>query len=390
MWRERTDGPKVGMPMLRLITRANTTGRTPIPALGQSRQRLAAAALIAAGLVALLAGGVAPAAGADPTPTPTASPSATVFRQSTYRALARVPQFTLTQCVGASAQTMLNQIRRRLDRSASTQRSLLFLARHFSLYRGDGGADPFGWASAMRVAGGGKYRAIGEPTLAAALWVGAKMMRLTNRPIGTTVWNGAHAWQISGFESTADPATTDDFVVTAVYPIDPLWPRYLARRSQIVYPLARMDITRLATFMTRYRDPRKDPRIQNLFVVIVPVGADWILPTPPAALLPPSPRPSPSPIPSLSPSPSGGQPRSQPPDESATPSVVEPGASPEFGATSGPSPAPAVSPAPSPSPSAAGSVDPGPGASPEPTPTPGSDGGASQTPGPGDGSPAAS
>ncbi len=328
--------------------------------------RLAAlfiAATLAAGGSGML--GAPGVAAADPPPTggadaaPPAAPVVSIYRQSTYRAMARVPQFTLTQCVGASVQTMLNQMKPRVDRTRLTQRRLFLRARHYSLYRGDGGADPFGWASALRLSGGGKYRAIGEPTLAAALWVGAKLMRLTHRPVGALVWNGGHAWSISGFETTADPATTDDFTVTAVYPIDPLWPRYRNRRWPVVTPLARMDLGRLATYLTRYRDPRHDVRIQDLFVVIVPVGPDWLVPTPPAALLvpppPPSPptvTPSPSPSPSADPNPSASPSPSSAPDKTLTTTpapTAEPAAAPSAEEAASPTPAPTAATDPTPS-----------------------------------------
>ena len=49
----------------------------------------------------------------------------------------------------------------------------------------------------------------------------ARQMRLTGKPVGLLVWRGAHAWVMSGFKATADPAYTDDFDVTAVWIEDP-------------------------------------------------------------------------------------------------------------------------------------------------------------------------
>ena len=283
-----------------------------------------------------------------PTPTPTASPSPSAtptptppprpFTQSTWRSNAIVPQYTLTQCVGASIQTMRNEILRQIpvSRSKVYQHMLWTWARKYSKYTGDGGADPFGWAVSLRLSRAGNYKVVAEPTLAAALWVGAKAMRLTHRPVGALVWNGAHAWSIGGFETTADPATTDDFTVTAVYPSDPLYPKYSNRRWPVVRPHQRMVVSRLATYLTRYRDPRLDPLVQNLFVLVVPVGKDGIVPTPPAALLPPPPlAPPASPAPPPPPAPSGSVP-------TPTPSA-DAGATPMPAAT--PSPQPVTEPA---------------------------------------------
>ena len=272
--------------------------------------------------------------------------------------MAIVPQYTLIQCVGASIQTMRNEVLLQIpvSRSKGYQKLVWTRARTYSKYKGDGGADPFGWAASLRLSGAGTYKVVGEPTLAAALWVGAKAMRLTHKPVGALVWNGAHAWSIAAFETTADPATTDDFTVTAAFPSDPLYPRYSNRRWPVVKPHQRMAVSRLATYLTRYRDPRLDPLVQNLFVLIVPVGKDGIVPTPPASLLPPPPpAPPASPAPSSQPDPSALAPSPTPsadagatPTPAATPSpqpVTEPAAT----ATPAATPTPAVTPTPQPS-----------------------------------------
>lgn len=44
-----------------------------------------------------------------------------------------------------------------------------------------------------------------------ALRKAAHMMRKTGKPVGIVVWRGAHAWVMSGFTATADPALTVDF-----------------------------------------------------------------------------------------------------------------------------------------------------------------------------------
>ena len=305
----------------------------------------------------------APTSPPDPSPPPAVVPPP-LFTQSTYRSNAFVPQYTNRQCVGASVQTMRNQVASRNNRSKGSQRVYWLRARAYSKYRGDGGADPYGWAAALRMSGGGSYRVVGEPTLAAALWVGAKTMRASHRPVGALVWNGAHAWSLSGFESTADPATTDDFTVTAVYPNDPLYPYYRSKRWPVVRPRQRMTVSRVATYLTRYRDPRLDPQIQNLFVVIVPVGPDGTIPTPPAALLQPPPPPSP-PTPPTPPPPAS--PSAPDPTPSPTPSA-DPGAT--GSPIPPPIPGPTPSPAATPTPEATPSPTPAPTATPDPTPSP--------------------
>ena len=49
-------------------------------------------------------------------------------------------------------------------------------------------------------------------------------MRDTGRPVGLVMWKGRHAWVMSGFTSDADPRAGDDFDVTGVRVLDPLYP----------------------------------------------------------------------------------------------------------------------------------------------------------------------
>ena len=46
----------------------------------------------------------------------------------------------------------------------------------------------------------------------------------TGRPVGLLVWRGRHAWVMSGFEATGNPASTGDFRVTRAIILDPLYP----------------------------------------------------------------------------------------------------------------------------------------------------------------------
>ena len=56
-----------------------------------------------------------------------------------------------------------------------------------------------------------------------ALRSAARNRRLANLPIGITVAHGNHAWVLTGFSATADPAKTDQFTVTSVRVTGPLW-----------------------------------------------------------------------------------------------------------------------------------------------------------------------
>lgn len=139
-----------------------------------------------------------------------------------------VPQTNFVQCVGASMQIMINMIRPGTDRTAKTQLRLQNLARKWSGPTPSGrirnGASVTGWTAGLSLRGVGPYRLLGETSLQGALKAAAKAIRTTRKPVGLLMWRGRHAWVMSGFRSTADPARTDRFTVTGVYVLDPLYP----------------------------------------------------------------------------------------------------------------------------------------------------------------------
>jgi hypothetical protein len=87
-----------------------------------------------------------------------------------------------------------------------------------------GGANPTGWTAVLNELGVGPYELVSIPTLDEALTTAAEAIRATKRPVGLVMWRGRHAWVMSGFESTADPRSSDDFDVTGIRVLDPLYP----------------------------------------------------------------------------------------------------------------------------------------------------------------------
>lgn len=148
-------------------------------------------------------------------------------RYSVYRNGSFSAQVNDHSCVGASVQMMLNIIHGRWQQSADKQRMYLRYARENSRYAEEiknGGADPKGWALALRHWGAGDYTVGRKYTLQGSLKQAAARMRLTGKPVGLLVLEGGHAWVMSGFEATADPAETSDFKVTAVQAMGSLYP----------------------------------------------------------------------------------------------------------------------------------------------------------------------
>ena len=172
------------------------------------------AGLVLAGAVALA--GVAPVTAAD-------RYEVDVARRADF-----VPQTTFVQCVGASLQMMINMIEPGRDRSARTQLRLQKLARKLSPPRRDGsirqGASVRGWVKVLQREVDQPYRLVGTDTLNQAVKLAARAIERTGAPVGLLVWRGRHAWVMSGFEASADPRHADNFDVTGIRVLDPLYP----------------------------------------------------------------------------------------------------------------------------------------------------------------------
>jgi hypothetical protein len=134
-----------------------------------------------------------------------------------------VPQYTSEWCVAASIQMAINITQPRNTHSRSRQRTIWERARDLSHSR-FGGADPVGWSRVLTELGVGRYELVGIEDYDEALRTAAAAIRQTRRPVGLVMWSGFHAWVMSGFTSLGDPLTREDFKVTGVRVLDPLYP----------------------------------------------------------------------------------------------------------------------------------------------------------------------
>ncbi len=188
-----------------------------------------------------------------------------------------VSQTNLVQCVGASMQMMLNMIDGTPDRTAATQRRLFDLAR--SLRDPTVSADPrwhgasaAGWAIGLTASGAGPYAVRSAATLAEALSLAASAIARTGRPVGLLVWQGAHAWVMSGFEATSDPADRSA-LVTAVRVLDPLYPRpVVGRWGPGAAPDARLTVAQVGRVFVPYRPHGRNARLRDRFVLVLPLA----------------------------------------------------------------------------------------------------------------------
>lgn len=134
-----------------------------------------------------------------------------------------VAQYTFEWCVGASLQMALNMATGQERTTRADQADLWAMARDRS-FSPFGGANPRGWTAALNDLGIGPYRLVSLPTFEEALAVAAEAIRATDRPVGLVMWRGRHAWVMSGFEASSDPALVDAFAVTGIRVHDPLYP----------------------------------------------------------------------------------------------------------------------------------------------------------------------
>jgi hypothetical protein len=184
-------------------------------------------------------------------------------------------------CVPAAIQTMANLTSpgRAHAPGVPSQRQLDRLARSLSSDRLVGpGSEPEGWAGALDRIGVGPYVVVSVRTRAAAIAMAARALALTRRPVGLLMWRGAHAWVMSGFEATANPATSDRFTVTSIRVVDPWYPRTSSIWGAGQRPDSAIPVARLAADFLPWRRPAvRYVEKDGQYVLVLPVA-----PAPPA------------------------------------------------------------------------------------------------------------
>ena len=206
-----------------------------------------------------------------PPPPREAEPLA-AFGLNLYREGDFVPQYTFEWCVGASMQMTLNMIEEPNSTSREDQERLWTMARNRSSDQW-GGASGRGWVAVLNGMGAGPYKLTGIPDYQDALREAAIALRTTGRPVGLIMWRGRHAWVMSGFESLGDPAVDEDFVVTGIHVLDPLYPHGDATWGPSPEPNALLTPDELAR-QYKARDKRSwTYDAPTGYVMILPVAA---------------------------------------------------------------------------------------------------------------------
>jgi len=197
-----------------------------------------------------------------------------------YRPDDHVPQYDGSWCVGASMQMMINMIEPgRPDRTRATQQRLYKYARKVSPWvETRPGASVYGWSEGLEQLGHGPYDELAASTRQAALKLAARQMRLTNKPVGLLVWEGAHAWVMSGFKATADPKLTDDFTVTHVWIEDPWTGRVSRAYGPGLEPHTLLTASELGVDFLKYSSMyRPQYGGDGMFVIVAPM-VETVLP----------------------------------------------------------------------------------------------------------------
>jgi hypothetical protein len=241
--------------------------------------RLGPAALVLAALLGASTGVQPLAAGRALHEAPMTVPAGALqgkrpFAIDLYRPGAFVSQATTEFCIPAAIITMINTIDRGRAQADVSQERLYRLARRLSTWRlVGGGAEAEGWAGVLNGLGYGPYAVHVAATRGAALSAAARALRLTGKPVGLIMWRGAHAWVMSGFRATADPAVTSRFSVTHVTVEDPWYPRASSIWRRSPRPDSTVSVDVLVRDLLPFRRPTvRYPDKDGRFVLVVPVA----------------------------------------------------------------------------------------------------------------------
>jgi hypothetical protein len=204
---------------------------------------------------------------------PTATLSRWTGGVNLYRPGVFSTQRTWTWCVAAGVQISRNIVRDRTDHSTTSQR------RYFRYMRAHGrypipaadGVDPTGWAAGLRRWVDPRYRVVATGSFRKALRSAVTSLRKTNLPVGIAVARGAHAWVLTGFTATADPARTRRFEITSVRVTGPLWGRQNRAFGYDMKPDTRLSRGQLKRFFTPWHYPRIRMVWEGRWIAIQPV-----------------------------------------------------------------------------------------------------------------------
>ena len=191
-----------------------------------------------------------------------------------YRSGVFTTQKTWLWCTAADVQIIRNIVRRTSDHTTKNQRRYFAWMRQHNRYRLplSAGVDAQGWAAGLRHFVDDRYRLVVSKTFESALRLAVTRLRETNLPVGITVSHGNHAWILTGFRATADPARTTDFTITSVRVVGPLYGKQ-SRNGYDMKPDTRLTVAQFRRFFTPWRYAPKHMVWDGRYVSIQPIPA---------------------------------------------------------------------------------------------------------------------
>ncbi len=214
-------------------------------------------------------------------------------------------------CTAADVQIIRNIVRGERDHSATRQRAYFDYMRRHNRYRipVSDGVDPAGWTAGLRHYVDARYRMVVSSSFDAALRSAVTNLRKTKRPVGLLVSHGNHAWVLTGFTATADPARTTKFTVTSVRVTGPLWGLQSRSYGYDMRPDTKLTPKQLRGFFTpwHYAGVRMAWEGRWVSIQAIPAAASKTATPSPGPSAAPS-EAAPSAAPSTSPSPSAALP----------------------------------------------------------------------------------
>ena len=211
----------------------------------------------------------------EPTPAPTPAPApepAPALAQVTidmnlYRPYAIVRQYTSYWCVPANAQTMVNIVMGRLDRTYRTQARYAWHVKWQNRYTyPTRGNDPRGWSRFLDLVLPGDLHYLDRSYGNQSQAIGAIVEALdrTGHPVGIVVDRGTHAWTVLGYRGSIVDGDPSSKVIDGFYVSGSL----LGVRRPDPWPYRFISLDAFRSRFTRYHESSRRVVWEGKFVII--------------------------------------------------------------------------------------------------------------------------
>lgn len=190
-----------------------------------------------------------------------------------YREGSFTTQKTWLWCTAAGVQIVRNIVHGEDDHSRRGQDRYFDWMRERNRYDLPvaAGVDPEGWTAGLRRFVDERYELVVTKTFGGTVRTAAAALRRTGLPVALTVAHGGHGWIMTGFRATADPLITDEFRVTHVRVVGPLY-GLQSRNGYDMPPNTELSVDELRRFLTPWRYEPMAMVWDGRYVTIQPDG----------------------------------------------------------------------------------------------------------------------